>query len=382
VRGRWAVAAIAAAVLAASCGGGADGGDPITARRSLRFGFWGDTPYSGQEARAVATLVDQLNDADLDLAVFIGDIFGGPCENSGYTAAVDMFRGVEPPLVYVVGDNEWTDCHPTTKDPLERLAYLRRTMFGTERSFGQRAMMLEQQRPEYPENGRWRMGSVLFVSLNVAGSNNNHIADPEADEEGTPRGPDQRRAAEAEYLARDGADRRWLHESFQIAARDGAPAVVVAIHADPGFTVAPPDRAARRVDGFDRFLGALAEECFAYGKPVVLIHGDSHRFVHDQPLVDQKGNKVGNLTRIETFGSPDVGWVEVTLDPDDPRRSPSHAPSRPRGPPVIGGLRRGRLRHRCRRSKEAGTVVLDGSTSTRTSASRMQSQIRSDLRAR
>lgn len=259
-----------------------------------------------------------MNDADLDLAIFVGDIFGGPCENTGYTAAVDIFNSIEPPLVYVVGDNEWTDCHPTNKDPLERLGHLRRTMFPGERSFGQRTVKLEQQRPDYPENGRWRTGPVLFVSLNVAGSNNNHIADPEADEENTPRGPQQRRAAEAEYLARDDADRRWLRESFEIATREGAPAVVVAIHADPGFAVAPADRATRRVDGFDRLLASLADDSKAYGKPVVLIHGDSHRFVHDQPLLDQTGHKVPNVTRVETFGSPDVGWVEVTIDPADP----------------------------------------------------------------
>ncbi len=72
------------------------------------------------------------------------------------------------------------------------------------------------------------------------------------------------------------------------------------------------------MDGFDRFLAALAEEAKAYARPVVLIHGDSHRFVHDQPLVDQAGQKVANVTRVETFGSPDVGWVEVTIDPKDP----------------------------------------------------------------
>jgi hypothetical protein len=90
------------------------------------------------------------------------------------------------------------------------------------------------------------------------------------------------------------------------------------MQADPGFEVAPDQRAARHVDGFSHFLAALADEAKAYGKPVVLIHGDSHRFVHDQPLVDSAGQKVPNVTRAETFGSPDVGWVEVTLDPKDP----------------------------------------------------------------
>jgi hypothetical protein len=263
-------------------------------------------------------MVEQMNDADLDLVIMVGDIFGGTCENTNYTEAVDVFGQISSPLVYVPGDNEWTDCHPTMKDPLERLAHIRRTMFATDRSFGRPAITLEQQRPDYPENTRWRMGSIRFVALNVPGSNNNHIADPDAEEEATPRGPEQRRAAEAEYLARDQADRTWLHESFELARREGAPAVVVAIHADPGFTVPPAERARRRVDGFDRFLVALADEAKAFAQPVILIHGDSHRYVHDQPLVDQAGQKVANVTRVETFGSPDVGWVEVILDPADP----------------------------------------------------------------
>ena len=303
-----------AALVAASCGGGG-GGKPAEVARAVRFGFWGDTPYSGDEARAVVDLVEQMNDAGLDLAIFVGDIFGGTCDNTGYTAAADLFNSLRGPVVYLPGDNEWTDCHPTKKDPLERLAHIRRTMFATDRSFGRKPIVLEQQRPDYPENGRWRMGGALFVSLNVAGSNNNHIADPEADEEFTPRGPDDRRAAEAEYLARDEANRTWLHQSFEVAAREATPAVVVAIHADPGFTIPAGERATRHVDGFDRFLAALAEEAKAYGKPVLLLHGDSHRFVHDQPLVDTAGQKVANVTRIETFGSPDVGWVEVVLDP-------------------------------------------------------------------
>ncbi|HUR23353.1 MAG TPA: metallophosphoesterase family protein [Acidimicrobiales bacterium] len=303
-----------AALVAASCSGGG-GGKPAGTASAVRFGFWGDTPYSGDEARALVDLVEQINDADLDLAIFVGDIFGAPCDNTGYTAAVDLFNSLRGPVVYLPGDNEWTDCHPTRKDPLERLAHIRRTMFATDRSFGRRPITVEQQQPDYPENGRWRMGPALFVSLNVAGSNNNHIADPEADEEGTPRGPDERRAAEAEYLTRDKADRDWLHQSFEIAVRDATPAVVVAIHADPGFTIPAGERVRRRVDGFDRFLAALADEAQAYAKPVLLLHGDSHRFVQDQPLVDAAGQTVANVTRIETYGSPDVGWVEVVLDP-------------------------------------------------------------------
>ncbi|MGH9285638.1 MAG: hypothetical protein ACRD0M_08170, partial [Acidimicrobiales bacterium] len=218
-------------------------------------------------------------------------------------------------------DNEWTDCHPTGRDPIERLSHVRRTMFASTRSFGREALDLDQQRPGYPENGRWRVGLVRFISLHVVGSNNNHIADPDVEEVGTPRGAADRRAAEDEYRLRDEANRRWLAEGFALAGRERAPVVVVAIHADPRFGVPPAERAARRADGFDAFLGALVPEVRAFGQPVVLIHGDSHRFVHDQPLLDwATGESVPNLTRIETFGSPDVGWVEVVVDPRQPDR--------------------------------------------------------------
>jgi len=222
-------------------------------------------------------------------------------------------------MIYVPGDNEWTDCHRTAQDPIERLGYIRRSLFATNRSFGKATLIIDQQLPQIPENSRWRMNSVVFVGLNVPGSNDNHINDVNADEAGTPRGSADRRAAEAEYQARDQADRDWLHQSFEVASRTGAAGVVVFMQADPGFEVPHPLRAAAHVDGFDSLLGAFVAEAKAFAKPVVIVHGDSHRFRIDHPLVDPTaGQPLPNVTRIETFGSPNVGWVQATIDPSSP----------------------------------------------------------------
>jgi hypothetical protein len=35
-----------------------------------------------------------------------------------------------------------------------------------------------------------------------------------------------------------------------------------------------------------------------------------------QPLVSQ-ANLIPNLTRVQTFGSPNINWVEVTVEPKD-----------------------------------------------------------------
>ena len=61
-----------------------------------------------------------------------------------------------------------------------------------------------------------------------------------------------------------------------------------------------------------------------FGKPVVLVHGDSHYFRIDNPFRPKRepGKPVDpaleNFLRVETFGSPNHHWLQVTVDPTDP----------------------------------------------------------------
>lgn len=51
-----------------------------------------------------------------------------------------------------------------------------------------------------------------------------------------------------------------------------------------------------------------------------LIHGDTHRYRLDHPLLEPATQKPGErFTRIESFGSPSVDWVRVSVDPADPK---------------------------------------------------------------
>ena len=163
-----------------------------------------------------------MNDASLDVSIFVGDLFDAACNDSEYATAIQRFNTFDRSLVYVPGDNEWTDCHFRGGDPLDRLAYIRKTMFATNKSFGRKPIELEQQRPDYPENGRWHVGRVLFLSVNVTGSNNNHFDDPRDGGFLDFRGVSERQAADAEYVGRDEAVRMWLQQGFAIAQRDSA----------------------------------------------------------------------------------------------------------------------------------------------------------------
>jgi hypothetical protein len=215
---------------------------------------------------------------------------------------------VRHPFIFVPGDNEWTDCHLGGADPLERLAKLRELFYPDDNSLGQRKIRLERQSAdprfaENRENVRWMIGPVLFIGLNIPGSNNNLGRTPQMD---------------AEYARRSAANSAWLAEGFDLAKMNGDAAVFIAIQADPYF-----ERASHRppaTDGYAQFRQQLLAHTLGFGKPVILIHGDTHRFRVDHPLVHPGTQKpVANFTRIESFGSPWVDWIRVSVDPADPK---------------------------------------------------------------
>ncbi len=331
------IAGVTGAVLAGGSGDGAS--DESTARPvetppgvapgpdgGFVFGLWGDLPYArAGDAPKMAALIGDMNAAPLAFSVFDGDIKDGGtrCTDEQYTAAIDRFNQLEAPVVYVPGDNEWTDCHRTSDggyNNRERLDHIRRVMFARPESFGTVAMPLEHQgRPgeAYSENVRWARGDAVFVTLNVPGSNNNKVNSDESCTRASARTPADCAADNAEHVARDAANIDWLRQGFAEAKRRRAKAVMVVMQANPGFDI--PDtpaneRSAAGVDGYTAFLGALAAETKAFDGQVALVHGDTHYFRLDKPLVNLF-NLIPNFTRLETFGSPNADWVKVTADP-------------------------------------------------------------------
>jgi hypothetical protein len=294
------------------------------ASEGFTIGLIGDVPYDDTEEAKLPALVADMNQAPLAFSFFDGDIKGGGarCDDAVYESAGRFFDSFDAPLVYVPGDNEWTDCHRVSNggfDPIERLAHLRRTMFRTSASFGRRHLAFANGGHDYPENLRFRYGNVMFVGLNVPGSNNNKVTRMSLDERSARTVNDLRRANE-EYEQRDTANRTFVRDSFEQARRDGALGLMLVIQADiMPETIDPAERSRREVDGYDSFLEALREEAARFERPVVLVHGDSHYFKVDKPLlVPGRKAVLENFTRVETFGSPNVFWVRATVDPNDP----------------------------------------------------------------
>ncbi|HUL93402.1 MAG TPA: metallophosphoesterase family protein [Burkholderiales bacterium] len=280
---------------------------PSAFRPPLSFALIGDTPYGEAEAVALDAMIDQMNREELAFVIHVGDITSGrgPCSDEWLAARKRQFERSRHPLVIVPGDNDWVDCHRTGFDPIERLQKFRELFESGDSSLGARRIELERQPgrySEYREHLRWIAGNVLFVGLNVQGSNNNL---------------GRNAAMDSEHRARMAAVRAWLDDGLRLARERALAGMVIFAQGDPDF-----EHAVRRKggDGFAQFREALRELALNFGKPVLFVHGDTHLYKLDQPLVDPRtGLPLANFTRVVVFGSPQTRWIRAGIDASSPR---------------------------------------------------------------
>jgi hypothetical protein len=322
-------AALATAAIAAVVVGVAAGAGPTTPGQgngpgTYTIGLFGDMPYNALGKAQYPALLSDVNNANVAFSVFDGDLKAGgdgTCNDGLYTSALASFNSLQRPLVWLPGDNDWTDCWgrygPGTGgfDPLERLAHERQLFASTDQSLGQKTLTLTRQAPSYPENVRWSYGPVVFIGLNVQGSNDNY---PYAGVDGESRSDAEIARMRAEEIARKAADIQWLHDGFAYAKQAGAKGVMVVFQADLNFNNEQHLPDTRSWDAFPDYVNALRDETEAFSGQVALVHGDSHYFKLDKPINTANGGVLANFTRVETFGARNTHWVSATIDPKDP----------------------------------------------------------------
>jgi hypothetical protein len=295
---------------------------------SFSFGLWGDMPYkkAGDDSKLPAVL-QSINRADIAFSIYDGDIKDGSskCTDDVYTDALKMFGAMVKPVVYIPGDNEWTDCHRSNNggyDALQRLAHLRKVMYPTLNSLGQTTLALEHQGKaagdKYIENVRFSRGPVVFVGLNVPGSNNNVILSAKECTNKSARKQEQCDASNAEYIERDAANVAWMTQSFQKAKDTQARGIVIVFQGDPGFDWPESEDSDEsklpEFSGYRNFMAQVEQQTAGFAGQVLLVHGDKHFFKIDKPLYSPT-RLLPNFTRLQTFGSPSLHWVKVTVNP-------------------------------------------------------------------
>ena len=275
---------------------------------AFAFAIMGDTPYSDREEAHFLRMIERMDAEPLAFVVHVGDFKSGasPCTDALVEKSKAQFNASKHAFIYTPGDNDWTDCRRSAMDPIERLARLRQVFFPDAWSLGASRIETAFQGeciersatactcPPHPENRLWTRAGVVFVTLNIPGSRNNVGYD---------------RANDAEARCRNEANRRWLERAVAESERGPARGLAVFIQADPWITSAPVYKA---------FLAQIEAAATRLRKPVLFVHGDTHTYRLDMPFKDSVGNPIPNLTRLEVYGSPIVGWVKVTVDPEIP----------------------------------------------------------------
>ncbi len=258
----------------------------------------------------------------LSFIVYDGNLKGAKeaCRDALYERRHALLETSRPALFFIPGQHDWADCGALEAggfDPVERLDQLRQTLFVDPTSMGQNPIALTREsevsrfRP-YRENVRWQVADTVFVGLNVPSPNNHYL---------TAGGRN------GEFEDRVIANAFWLEHAGEYAKRREARAIVVFIQGDPDpERYERPDRFAwlrfgrnPRRDGFLEFKRSLVKLAQIFRGPVLVIHCDDEHasggFVIDQPLRNDKGILVTNLTRVAIAPHDRLNqWIQIDAD--------------------------------------------------------------------
>jgi hypothetical protein len=347
---------------------------PVGAKPHV-WAVFGDVPY-GQSASdtvefdAMPGFIASIQaDRAVAGAIHLGDIHSGkqPCTQAYDRAVFALFQRFTIPLIYTPGDNEWMDCHKRGEgggtwnrdrqaidyvtddhgelvdfaggDPLENLSLVRQIFFAKPgHTLGRDTVVISQARgsaggaaddAEFVENVRTVDDGVVYAFVNIPGGSNNG-------EDPWYGAPEPSRRQRHEIAARTGATVRWIDAAFAHARSSGARAVVIGTQADLWDT---DERGPAHVAAYEPYVQAIAEGARRFGRPVLLLVGDSHVYRSDNPFEDgapcvmepapgepavdcmadaaraHPGYHVPNIHRVVVHGSSlPLEWLRLTVD--------------------------------------------------------------------
>ncbi len=219
----------------------------------VTFAAMGDVPYLPIEDKILPAQINALSE-DLPFVIHVGDIKSGgtPCDLPVYEKVAGMLSRSKVPMFIIPGDNEWNDC----ADPASAWDLWVKHFDHFEKHW---TLPFDVKHdPRQSPNFAFSNKQVLFIGLNIVGGK---VHDPK------------------EWKQRHADSMKWVNEQFTGRGSE-AKAVVVFVHARPS---------PKHKDFFDPFSEAAEE----LGKPVLLIHGDGHKWTQDRPF------KAGNVLRIQ-----------------------------------------------------------------------------------
>lgn len=317
---------------------------------------YGTTPTDTAQFQATPAFIDSVNaDPDVSTVLQVGDIHSGKqyCTQAYDQSIFDLWTRFDDPLVYTPGDNEWADCHKPAEgggtynattgqidyvkdangqpvdyangNPTANLDLIRSIFFAQPGlTLGAHKRIVLSQRyaydradptdRNYAENVIFEQHHVLVVTINLPGGSNNDTD--------IWYGAATATAAQTNEVAqRTGADLRWLNTAFLLARLTSQiKGVVIAAQAD----MWDPEKGAAHQAQYEPFVQNVATNTTRFGKPVLMLNGDSHVYQSGNPLSPadpnafiHPGYNVPNFHRVVVHGSTfPLEWLKLTIDPE------------------------------------------------------------------
>lgn len=247
---------------------------PIEVHTKVIFSAMGDVPYLPPEDILLPKQISELP-AESEFTIHVGDIKNGktPCDEAVYVKVAGMLGRANKPVFIIPGDNEWNDC----ATPDQAWEYWVKYFMRFDRRWNHDIPVF---RPlEREEHFSFLKNGVLFIGLNLLGG---RVVDPN------------------EWKERHRQCLDWVRRNMNHFG-DRVDSIVIFGHAKP-------------IAIHDDFFGPFSEDAKRFAKPILYLHGDGHRWMHDRPFA------AANILRVQVDqgGTAPPITVTVTDHPTEP----------------------------------------------------------------
>jgi hypothetical protein len=196
----------------------------------------------------------------------VGDIKSGgdPCSESVYKKVSGFLKKLEVPVFIVPGDNEWNDCD----NPTQAWTHWEKYFLKFDKNW-QVKYNVEYQ-SEQPENLAFQINGISFIGINLVGG----------------RVHDQ-----AVWNKKMQNDALWIKKQLQ--SKEIKAAVL--------FAQANPN------EKHELFMKQFRTAASTFAKPILFIHGDGHRWIYDNPWLEE------NIIRVQVDQGKIADPLQVTI---------------------------------------------------------------------
>ncbi|MES2025106.1 MAG: hypothetical protein V4448_06095 [Pseudomonadota bacterium] len=258
-----------------------------------------------QSANSETTLRESIEESDADNLAFV--VVSGikadneACSDTLYKERRSLLDSAKNGVIVSITGNDWTRCGNTKNrvTATERMNRIRDLFFTDEFSFGDSKLPLVRQSmmPQfrsYGENMRWRIGDVMFATINLPANNNNYL---------------NAAGRNSEFEDRQTANSDWLKRLFLTAKISKVDGIVLFCDGNPLLKAEHSSMfSSGKREGFAdirRQILAFSEKF--HGK-ILIVHSDQN----SRPVASPKGiDWHGNVGALRV----DPPWRKIVVNP-------------------------------------------------------------------